>query len=133
MQVELEIEQPIKVQEGTFDHLIQEEEQDVVEEQEEIPQEQQQYNLARDRQRKQIKLPKRFSQAYIVYFALLVAQDIETQDPLTYYEVISSDESAEWIVSMSGEMKPLHKNQMGVSQTTQRTEDHWLQMGLQEK
>lgn len=47
----------------------------------------------------------------MVSFALSVAKDIEAQDPITYNEAISSNESAEWIAAMSEEIESLHKNQ----------------------
>ena len=71
----------------------------------------QQYSLTRDRERRQIKPPQRYGHADIVSFALSIAEDIETQDPTTYHEAISSGESAQWITAMTEEMESLHKNQ----------------------
>ena len=78
------------------------------EEQEEIPL--QQYSLTRDRERRQIRPARRFAHADIVSFALSVAKDIESQDPITYHEAISSNESGEWIATMSEEMESLNKS-----------------------
>ena len=75
-----EVKRPRKVHEDTFEQPIQEEEQEqeFVEEQEHIPPAQQQYNLARDRARRQIRPPYRYAHADIVSFALSVAKDIES-------------------------------------------------------
>ena len=66
-----------------------------IEEQEKFPPAQQQYNLARDRARRQIRSPQRYAHANIVSFALSVVEDIESQVPITYHEAIMSNESAQ--------------------------------------
>ena len=47
----------------------------------------------------------------MVAYALSVTKSIEILEPSTYNEAISSDEAAEWTVSMTEEMESLHKNQ----------------------
>ena len=75
-----------------------------------IPPAQQQYNLARDRARRQIRPPQRYAHAEIVSFALSVAEEIERQDPITFHEAIISNEFAQWIVAMNEELESLYKN-----------------------
>jgi len=69
-----------------------------------------QYNLARDRTRRQIKPPQRYAQADVDSFALSVVEDIEAQDPITYCETITGNESSQWIGAMNEELESLYKN-----------------------
>lgn len=78
-------------------------------EEEDAPQEQQ-YNLARNREMRQIRPPKRYSYADLVVYALSVAEDIEVHESCTYHEVITSGELAQWTIAMSEEIESLHKN-----------------------
>lgn len=70
----------------------------------------QHYNLARDRQMREIRLPQRFGYANLVSYALSVAKDINSHEPQSYCEAITDKESTQWIAAMSGEIESLHKN-----------------------
>ena len=59
----------------------------------EIASQEQQYCLARDRTRRQIKQPQRNAYVDLVAYALNVAESIEREEPQTYHEVITSRES----------------------------------------
>lgn len=47
----------------------------------------------------------------MVACALQPAKVVESMDPSTYLEAITSAESTQWITTMGEEMKSLHKNQ----------------------
>jgi len=104
-QVEFEVNSPHELHTDTSQQLVQEEVQECVDQLDEAPLTQ--YNLTRDKIRRQIKLPQRYAQADIVSFALLVAEDIEAQDPVTYLEAITSNESSQWIDVMNEELESL--------------------------
>ncbi|KAK3016961.1 hypothetical protein RJ639_007857 [Escallonia herrerae] len=80
-------------------------------EENEEPQEQQ-YNIIRNRQRREIRPPQKYGYTYMVTYALSVAENIEVEEPATYKEAIKSMESAQWTVDMSEEMESLYKNQI---------------------
>ena len=58
---------------------------------ENAPQEQQ-YILARDRRRRQIKLPQRYAYIDLVGYVLSVAESIENEEP--HHEIITSRKSS---------------------------------------
>jgi len=74
-------------------------------------QQEQQYSIATGKARRQIHPPKRYAYADVTAYALSVTESIEILEPSTYNEAISSDDTAEWTVDMTEEMKSLHKNQ----------------------
>ena len=51
------------------------------------------YSLARDRQKRQVKPPKRYGQAEMTTFALSVAEEIVDIEPKMYQEAINSNEA----------------------------------------
>ncbi|KAG9442249.1 hypothetical protein H6P81_018103 [Aristolochia fimbriata] len=69
------------------------------------------YSIARDRPRREIQKPNRYSDADLVAYALSVAETIDESEPSTYKEVIQSDNSKRWLVAMNEKMESLHKNQ----------------------
>ena len=68
------------------------------------------YQLARDRIRREIRPPGRFGFADFTAFALTSASEIENSEPSTYEEAINSEESASWITAIQEEMDSLMKN-----------------------
>lgn len=68
------------------------------------------YQLARDRVRRVTRPPFRFGQAYMIFYALNVAEEIEYFEPATYSEAMRSKESREWMKAMEEEINSLHKN-----------------------
>jgi len=107
-QVEFEVNSPHKIDTDTSKQPVQEEAQESVDQLDEAPLAQ--YNLARDKTRRQSKPPQRYAQADVVSFALSVAEDIEAQDPVTYREAITSSESSQWIGAMNEELASLYNN-----------------------
>ena len=55
------------------------------------------YSLARDRQKRQVKPPKKYGQAEMTTFALSVAEEIVDMEPKTYQEAINSNEADQWV------------------------------------
>lgn len=80
-----------------------------LEEEEGVPQEQQ-YNLARDREMRQIRLLERYVYENLVVYALSVVENTKIQEPCTYHDAITSGNSTQWTVAMSEEIESLHKN-----------------------
>lgn len=71
---------------------------------------QEEYLLARDRERRCIKAPSRFGYADMVAFALTAAEEIDGEEPKTYSEAVNSKESHNWLDAMNDELDSLHKN-----------------------
>ena len=71
--------------------------------------EEQPYSIATNRQRRQIRPPQRYrSMADLVAYALTMAEKID--EPSSYSQAITSNESAQWIIAMNEEIESLHKN-----------------------
>ncbi|KAL1223418.1 Retrovirus-related Pol polyprotein from transposon TNT 1-94 [Cardamine amara subsp. amara] len=69
------------------------------------------YLLARDRVRRNIKKPSRFVEADIVAYALNVAKLMDEDEPNNYQEAISGRYKEQWKAAMKEEMESHHKNQ----------------------
>ena len=68
--------------------------------------------MARDREKRTIKPPKRYGHADLIAYALIVGNEIEDRDePQSYDEAISSKDNSKWIEAMEEEMGSLEKNQ----------------------
>ncbi|XP_073136985.1 uncharacterized protein [Henckelia pumila] len=68
------------------------------------------YMLARDRVRRDIKLPSRFASSDFTAFALNVAEIMDLKERSTYEEAMLSRDRALWTKSMQDEFKSLIKN-----------------------
>ncbi|KAH9650990.1 hypothetical protein KPL70_026576 [Citrus sinensis] len=68
------------------------------------------YQLVRDRNKRESKPHKRYAYADLIAFALSVAQGIEEDEPKTYTEAVSSKDSKKWVAAMDEEMRSLIKN-----------------------
>lgn len=69
------------------------------------------YILARDRQRREIRPPSRFENADFVAYALASAEDIEQDETGSYFEATKSEEWKFWKLAADDEMKSLKKNE----------------------
>ena len=68
------------------------------------------YSIARDRPRREVKQPKRYSEADLVAYALAVAEETdEGGEPQTYSEAVSCSDSSKWLVAMHEEIEYFHK------------------------
>ncbi|KAG9446280.1 hypothetical protein H6P81_012408 [Aristolochia fimbriata] len=69
------------------------------------------YCIAKDRPRREIKKPRRYDEANLIAYALSVAETMDEAEPSSYTEAIQSENSNKWLIAMSEEMESLHKNQ----------------------
>ncbi|KAK9184519.1 hypothetical protein WN943_024869 [Citrus x changshan-huyou] len=58
------------------------------------------YQLVRDRKKRESKPPKRYAYADLIAFALSTTQGIEEDEPKTYTEAVSSKDSKKWIAAV---------------------------------
>ena len=70
------------------------------------------YQLARDRTRREIVKPARYTEDSAVAFALSVAEEIDCEEPANYEEALSSQEWEKWDAAMDDEYGSLEKNKM---------------------
>lgn len=56
------------------------------------------YQLARDRARRNVRQPVRFSHADVASYAFAIATEEEFSDPLTYEEAMNSVHKDKWFV-----------------------------------
>ncbi|KAG8503382.1 hypothetical protein CXB51_001329 [Gossypium anomalum] len=76
-----------------------------------------QYSVAKTRTRREIKPPKKYPEAYLVAYALNVAEDIDAnQEPSNYSEAVSCEDSEKWMFAIQEEMESLHKNRTKIFQ-----------------
>ena len=94
--------------EGGATELIQSEEQQEIEETEDLTN----YQLARDRVRREIVKPARFTEDSELAFALSVAEVIDSEEPNSYEEAMSSSDWEKWNAGMNDEMTSLKKKNM---------------------
>ena len=69
------------------------------------------YILARDRSRREIKMPSKFDDFDVVAYALAAAQDIEIDEPKSYAEAMRTREKDQWNAANVEEMNSLKKNE----------------------
>lgn len=72
------------------------------------------YLLARDRARRNINPRSRFGNTDMIYYALSVAEIVEYQEPSSYREAVTCDDSEQWIIAMREELEYLEKNKTWV-------------------
>ncbi|KAH9728536.1 hypothetical protein KPL70_009073 [Citrus sinensis] len=70
----------------------------------------QDYQLTRDRQKRQVRAPERLGYADLIAHALTAAQEVDQEEPKTYEEVVACKESAQWIKAIEDEIDSLYKN-----------------------
>ncbi|MCQ7691360.1 DDE-type integrase/transposase/recombinase, partial [Salmonella enterica] len=71
--------------------------------------EEEQYSIAKDRPRRNIRPPQRY--ANLVAYALSVAEETsEVGEPTSYSDAVSCDNSAKWLIAMNEEIESLHQN-----------------------
>lgn len=70
----------------------------------------QSYQLARDKTRREIRLPSRYATANIVEYALNSELNQFDDEPMTYKEAVNSSDRKKWKLAMEEEMDSLYKN-----------------------
>ena len=68
------------------------------------------YQLARDRRRREIKTPVCFAQANLIAYAFSIGEKIEHEDPATFKEAYDSKEKELWLEAIREEIRSLRKN-----------------------
>ena len=68
------------------------------------------YNVARDRQRREVRPPIRYGYFDLVSYALLSAEETAGDEPLSYEEAMRLKDSKLWLEAMKSEMESLNKN-----------------------
>jgi len=69
------------------------------------------YQLARDRQMRQINPPERYSYADLIFYALNAPEELQDSEPKNFWEAFESNESKDWLKAMNEEVLSLEKNQ----------------------
>ncbi|KAH9697414.1 hypothetical protein KPL71_023600 [Citrus sinensis] len=67
------------------------------------------YQLARDREKRAIKMPKKYGIADLISFALTVADEVNDEEPLSYKEAMCCSDKLKWYVAMQDEITSLKK------------------------
>ncbi|KAH9782991.1 hypothetical protein KPL71_009148 [Citrus sinensis] len=68
------------------------------------------YQLARDRERKEVKMPKRYGIADLISYALMVADEMTGEEPENFKQAMNSRDKWKWLSVMEEEMTSLKKN-----------------------
>ena len=68
------------------------------------------YQLARDRERRVVKMPKRYGIADLISFALMVANEMTGEEPANFKQAMNSKDKGKWLSAMEVEMISLKKN-----------------------
>lgn len=68
------------------------------------------YQLARDRERRTIKVPKRFDIADLISYAMVVAGNVTGEEADNFKQAIMSRDKLKWIATMKEEIASLKKN-----------------------
>ena len=69
------------------------------------------YQLARDRERRQINPPVRYSYADLICYALKAVEELQDSEPKNFREALESNENKDWLKAMNEEILSLEKNQ----------------------
>ena len=89
------------------------------------------YQLERDRKKRESKLPKRYAYADLIAFALLAAHGIKIDEPKTYTEAISCKDSEKWRAAMDEKKQSLIKNHTSdLIPRPKKKKYGWLQVDL---
>ena len=68
------------------------------------------YQLARDREMRVIRAPKKYAYADLIAYALTAAHELDYDEPKTYKEAVSGKNADQWLKAMKEEMDSLYKN-----------------------
>ncbi|GAU10233.1 hypothetical protein TSUD_417410 [Trifolium subterraneum] len=69
------------------------------------------YQLARDRERRDIRPPNRYGYADLICYALNEAEEVQDSEPKNFRKASESIEGKDWLKAMNEEMLSLEKNQ----------------------
>ncbi|KAH9669015.1 hypothetical protein KPL70_021617 [Citrus sinensis] len=71
----------------------------------------QNYQLARDRVRREVRAPVRYGYADLIAYALLCADEVTIEEPANFSEAMESVHCDKWLEAMQDEMESLQRNQ----------------------
>ncbi|KAH9650610.1 Integrase catalytic domain-containing protein [Citrus sinensis] len=91
----------------------------------------QDYQLARDRERRVIRALKKYAYADLIAYALTVAYELDYDEPKSYKEAVSGKNADQWLKAMKKKMDSLYKNDTWALVKTRKEESDSLQMDLQ--
>lgn len=58
------------------------------------------YQLARDRERRNVKMLRKYGIADLISYTLTVANDVNGGEPMSFKEAMSSDDKMKWYAAM---------------------------------
>lgn len=70
----------------------------------------QNYQLAKDIKKRQIRPLQRFGYVDLIVYALVASHEVEVNEPKNYFKAIQSPYKSEWQKAMDEKIAPLHKN-----------------------
>lgn len=56
------------------------------------------YQLARYKQRRVVKMPRKYGIVDLISYALTIADEVNGEEPMSYKETMSSDDKSKWVV-----------------------------------
>ena len=68
------------------------------------------YQLARDREKRTIKMPERYGIVDPISYVLVVAESVTSEKPANFKQAMRSKDKTRWVVVMKEEMASLKKN-----------------------
>lgn len=86
----------------------------------------QDYQVAKDRERRVIRALKKHSYAYLIAYVLTVAHELDYNEPKSYKEAVSRKNPNQWLKAMKKEMDSLYKNNTWVLVKTRKEESDRL-------
>ena len=78
------------------------------------PSELETYQLARDREIRAIKMPKKYGITDLISYALTVADEVNGREPLSYKKAMSCGDKLKWYAAMQNEITSLKKNNIWI-------------------
>lgn len=90
----------------------------------------QRYNVARDRQKRQSRPPKRYDYSNLVSYAITSASEVIEDEPLTYEEAVPPKDSLKWVEAMKSKINSLKKNKTWTLAERPQGQSSELQMAI---
>ena len=72
------------------------------------------YQLAKDREMRVIRAPKKYAYADLIAYALTAAHELDYDEPKSYKEDVLGKKTDQWLKTMKEEMDSLYKNETWV-------------------
>lgn len=95
----------IEVEDATGDSTSSNRQEDATEEESDL----RDYQLARDRQKRESRPPRRFGYAYFIAYALTAAEEVDCSEPTSYQEAMNCKDVVMWMQAIEEEKLSLMK------------------------